>query len=141
MRWSLGWRRLCSPPDAQIHGPGHSAGIAHALFGRLDALGIAAGFGLQQALGRHIRGHEAGAAIHHNGVVNPELGLADIGLEHFQLKADARVSRRAMNSGSANARRLESGWVRSICSAAWWMLPDPPAIRRASGRAGKALRP
>ena len=64
-------------------------GVAQTTLSQGYALGIATGSGLCELLLRLIHVHEAGAAIDHDSVLYAALDLGQVGLEHFQLHADA----------------------------------------------------
>ena len=65
------------------------ARVAHRQARAAHAFGVAAGFSVGQLSGCLVGRHEARAAINHHSVFNALLGLAQVGLEHFELKADA----------------------------------------------------
>ena len=78
---------------------GHQAGklagkvvvarVAHGTARALQLFFVAAGLGFAEQGGRLVGRQKACAAIHHHGVLDALLGLAQVGLEHFQLEPDA----------------------------------------------------
>ncbi len=64
-------------------------GVAHHGAGTDQRLGVTAGLGVDQARPSDLGFVHARAAKHHDGVFNAQIALGQVGLEHFQLEADA----------------------------------------------------